>query len=248
MNSSDFNRTGFNSPDFNYHGDVVAFDLDDTLFRERDYVRSGFRLIESLLINDGYRAAGIAAELTEILQTRGKYFDRLEDWLNSVNAPADKLLALIDIYRKHQPSDIRLADGAGLMLEELSRRGVVMGLITDGRSATQRAKIKALGLERFFRPDNILISEETGHDKTTPHNFRHFVTQYPEAKRFFYIGDNERKDFRLPNLLGWITVRPDHNPDNVHEDFINPDILSRPNYILPVLSDFLAKFQPKSDQ
>ncbi|MDE6272493.1 MAG: HAD family hydrolase [Muribaculaceae bacterium] len=234
-----------NISDINYHGDVVVFDLDDTIMRERDYVRSGFTLIESSLIDSGYPAEGVARELEKILNSRGKYFDWLEDWLNKVKAPAETLPDLIELYRNHLPATLHFDESAKSLIDYLSERGIIIGLVTDGRSGTQRAKIKALGLDKYIMPDNILISEETGYDKSSPNNFRQFVVRYPEAKRFFYIADNERKDFMIPNLLGWTTVRQEYNPDNVHEEYINNDILSRPTCVLSKLSDFITEFQPK---
>ncbi len=39
------------SADIYYHGPVVVFDLDDTLIRERDFCRSGFKAIAGYLID-----------------------------------------------------------------------------------------------------------------------------------------------------------------------------------------------------
>lgn len=233
--------------DYNYHGDVVVFDLDDTLMRERDYVRSGFRLIENNLIEKGLDAEGLAAEMTNILENRGRYFDFLEDWLIKKEGNATRLKSLINIYRTHIPENLDTMPGCMELLEQLNDSGVKIGIITDGRSVTQRAKLKALGFNRFFNTENIIISEETGKDKTAPDNFRHFVSIYPEAKRFFYIADNERKDFLVPNLLGWTTVKIPYCEDNVHEDFINTDKLSQPAYILSSLIEFLSQFTPKGE-
>lgn len=227
---------------FNYHGEVFVFDLDDTLMSERDYVRSGFKLIESELRKEyGDEAEGLYEKLNSLLEERASYFDFLERWLGERNAPAGKLKSLIDSYRSHIPEKLELRPGVEDVLETLSNRGVVIGIITDGRSVTQRAKMRALGIERFFDPRNILISEETGFDKTTPHNFRKFVSRYPEARRFIYVGDNERKDFIMPSLLGWSTLKAPYDSDNVHENFENPDKLSRPDVILTSFEEIISK-------
>lgn len=241
--------------EINYHGDVIVFDLDDTLIYERDYCREGFRRIEGILTNPQSLAAlhngeakclrkaaesffGIADELSVKLQNREKYFDyldyRLQEWHLE-----ECLTPLIEAYRNNPEAEIKLKPGMHELLEHLSSRGIIMGIITDGRSASQRYKIKAAGLERYFDPDNIMISEETGKDKTNPANFRHFVSRYPEARRFHYIGDNERKDFLIPNLMGWATHKMKWDFDNVHEDFINSDKMSRPSSVLSNPSDFL---------
>ena len=103
-----------------------------------------------------------------------------------------------------------------------------MALVTDGRSNTQRSKIKALKLDKYIPADNIYISEEQNADKTQPDSFQSIVRKYPEAKRFIYIGDNERKDFIMPNLLGWKTIKVVWNQDNVHPEYETTDILQAP--------------------
>lgn len=232
--------------DYNYHGDVVVFDLDDTLFRERDYVRSGFRLIQNVIDRLLPGLSQIFDEMESALNRRDNYFDILERFLISQGKDKELLKTLISEYRKHIPDSLDLTPGAGELLGYLSDNRIRLGIVTDGRSVTQRAKIKSLGLERFVEPDNILISEETGADKSLPDNFRHFVSRYPEAKRFFYLGDNEKKDFIMPNLLGWITVKVPYNSDNVHEDFKSCDKLSEPSCILSDLINFIEQFQPES--
>ncbi len=228
---------------FNYHGDVVVFDLDDTLFSERDFVRSGFRLIENELRNEyGDDADGLFDAMNSLLERRESYFEYLEGWLSERGASEERLRSLVKEYRSHVPDSLKLREGVGEVLKKLSDRGVAIGLITDGRSVTQRAKLRALGIEKYFHPDNIIISEESGHDKSEPHNFRHFVSRFPEARRFVYVADNERKDFIMPGLLGWKTLKVRYDSDNVHEDFENPDKLSRPDVILSSFDDLMLNF------
>lgn len=237
--------------DINYHGDVVVFDLDDTLFRERDFVRSGFKLIEKTLC-EKYPGLfdGISVLMNDALEKRENYFDILEKKLStslgfdfSGEDMQSLMCELIDAYRSHLPEKLPLDSGVAEVLEKLQSQGVVMALVTDGRSVTQRNKIHALGLDEYIPDCNILISEETGFDKTTPENFRTLVRRYPEAKRFIYIADNEHKDFLQPNLLGWETYKVQYNSDNVHEDFVNTDVLQRPCHLLSSISCIFDKMQ-----
>ena len=108
-------------------------------------------------------------------------------------------------------------------------RGETLGLITDGRSNTQRAKIKALGLERFIEPRNILVSGETGFDKTHREPFDMIMMRNPAERRYVYVGDNSAKDFIWPNKLGWLTVQLD-DADGVN---IHPQSSDRPAAFLP---------------
>ena len=101
-------------------------------------------------------------------------------------------------------------------MNELKHRGITLGLITDGRSISQRNKIKALGLDRWFDNENIIISEETQSEKIEEPNFRHFVKKYRGAE-FTYVGDNPKKDFIVPNRLGWKTVMLKDDGRNIHK-------------------------------
>lgn len=230
-----------------YHGDVIAFDLDDTLVRERDYCRSGFLYIEEWLkVRSGGKFEGVSAEMTRLLEAREPYFDYLEERLREEGL--DSLMAeIVAAYRRHVPASLPPAEGAKELLDELARRGVALAIVTDGRSATQRAKLTAAGLDRYFPPRNIIISEETGHDKSSPDNFRRIVDTYPEARRFFYIGDNPRKDFLIPNLLGWTTCRAPWNNDNVHILTEESDKMKAATINLSEFSSFLNEIQPKGN-
>ena len=104
----------------------------------------------------------------------------------------------------------------GMFLSELAHRGVVIGMITDGRTISQKNKINALGLERWFDEKNIIVSEEFGSEKTDERNFRYFMESYPDCS-YFYVGDNPKKDFVVPNRLGWQTIMLKDNGQNIHK-------------------------------
>lgn len=234
--------------DYSYHGVVVVWDLDDTLFRERDYCREGFKLIHDIL-RDKYgvkHIAGLPLRLDSALRNRRNHFALLENILYKCEPSySDEKIQtlmneLVGAYRNNPGARISLAPGVREVLDELARRGIVMALVTDGRSGTQRAKIAALGLDRYIPEQNIYISEEAGFDKTSPDNFSAIVREYPEAKRFIYVGDNERKDFMMPNLLGWTTLKAPRNIDNVHEEYVADDILQCPSMKLSSFSELFA--------
>lgn len=220
---------------------MVVFDLDDTLYKERDFVTSSFRVIsreaarrgiisyeKALSILYGSRdGAGAFSGLAAEIASRAPGCGLSEEWM-------------VNTYRTHQP-DITLSPETLHVLEELKRKGIKTGLITDGRSNTQRAKIKALGLERFMDPGNILISGETGFDKNHREPFVMMMERNPEEKGFIYVGDNPAKDFVWPNSLGWLTVQLDDSGGmNIHpQDMDRPDSFL-PRYHIGSLSELLS--------
>ena len=120
-------------------------------------------------------------------------------------------------YRFHFP-EIELSIGALDLLKELKERKAIIGLITDGRSKSQRNKIKALKIEHFF--DHILISEEFGSEKPDDRNFQFHIEKFA-ANEYIYIGDNFKKDFVTPNELGWLTIGLLDDGNNIHSQNVN---------------------------
>ena len=185
---------------------VVCFDLDDTLYKEIDFVESGFRLIAE------------SEKRPELLPKMMGWREQGEDVFFNLNKSIGKETLkseYLKIYRYHKPQ-ITLSIGVEEMFDELKFRNVTLGIITDGRSETQRNKIKALGLEKWFQDENIIISEEFGSEKTDERNFRYFTSKYP-GSRYTYVGDNPNKDFLVPNRLGWKTIMLKDDGRNIHK-------------------------------
>lgn len=227
--------------DINYHGAVVVFDLDDTLFRERDFCRSGFRFLCNLHREtlSPYETEALLRKMDAELINRKNPFSPYEDTFNNKGLVGFDIKKEIEIYRNHLPEMLEYSEGVEDVLKNLSSRGIRMALVTDGRSGTQRRKIEALGLDRFIAPDLILISEETGFDKHSRNNFAAVVRAFPEARSFFYIGDNPEKDFYQPNLMGWTTVQAPSHPDNVHLPSRPASPLHAPKHILIDFTDLI---------
>ena len=167
---------------------VIVFDLDDTLFAEMDFVRSAYRRIARIYGHELLDSMLNAATPREAFDSTG--------------LPIEELLM---IYRSHEP-DILLPWQSLFTLAALKNRGHTLGLITDGRSLTQRNKLRALGLERFISPDMIFISEEIGADKLSGEAFRRIIDTCGVGETYMYVGDNPKKDFIVANCLGWQTV------------------------------------------
>lgn len=185
---------------------AFVFDLDDTLYPEVDYVRSGRthvceRLSDTLGI-DLHDAVQAAVEAGE------------KNWLGflvrEAGLPASALETLLWIYRLHPPK-IKLGPGWAALLERLERAGRPVVILTDGRSITQRLKVKALGLSHL----PVLISEDWGSDKQDPARFRSVMARYPDDF-WLYVGDNPAKDFLVPRTLGWHTVGMRTGHQGVH--------------------------------
>lgn len=216
---------------------TIAFDLDDTLYKEKDFVESGRNAVAEAIA----AAKGLdASTLRRVMAEGPDAFDALLGFL-ATNGISDYTIAgVLDIYRSHRP-DIRLEAEAEVTLTELHRRGTDIALITDGRSVTQRNKIEALGLYRFFAPDRIHISGETGADKHTPLAYMNVANSAVAPRRLVYVGDNPAKDFVNANLAGWTTVMlRDSRRINIHQQNLrNVPSIYRPRIVIDRLTEIL---------
>jgi putative hydrolase of the HAD superfamily len=191
----------------------VVFDLDDTLFNEVDFLKSGYKFIANKLA-EGAKAKKLASRMFDLFQTNQNPFKYLLGAYSSQNL---EMPMLIEWYRYHKPG-IKLKSDAILLLELLKNSNVRMGIITDGRSRTQRNKIGALGLTNYLA--DLVISEEFGSEKPSIENYLHFVDNFGRRK-YIYIGDNYNKDFISPNQLGWLTIGLRDQGLNIHKQDVN---------------------------
>ncbi len=188
---------------------LVAFDLDDTLYPEREFVHSGFTAVAQHLDDLGVIDAESFLHAATSLFTagaRGNIFDLALERL-AVVFPAARVGELVRVYREHQPQIRPFADSPQL-LQSLKATGVVLALISDGPWPTQQNKLRALGLEVYF--DHLVFTGAQGEDwgKPSPKAFLEVMgASGVPAAACVYVADNPRKDFVGPNRLGWHTIR-----------------------------------------
>ena len=186
----------------------MAFDLDDTLVAEALFIRSGNRHIARWLHEriPELNQHRITSVMDEAMMRRFNHYSALE-WLLRQEDMSHlvNMKEVVAEFRRHCPDpDIyHLPPSRRALLSRIRNAGHHTALITDGRSLTQRNKIMAAGLHEFFQDEDILISEETGHDKLAPDNFLAVMRRHPDATAFHYVADNPAKDFVQPSLLGW---------------------------------------------
>ena len=174
-----------------------VFDLDDTLYRERDYLKSAYYAICNELFPEN--AMNLYTEMVEIHISGGNAFNFLIEKYPAKKISLEKLLYL---YHNHFPN-ISLREGVVGMIQAFKSRESKFGLITDGRVVTQRNKVEALGINRLI--DKLLISEEFGASKPSPALYESFM-ESGNQKQFYYFGDNINKDFISPKKLGWFCI------------------------------------------
>lgn len=190
----------------------VIFDLDDTLYSEKEYVRSGYKAVSDYL--------------------GGGYEDRLWSFFEAGKPAIDELLRetgredekteVLKVYRSHKPS-IHPYPGVVEMVEVLKAKGIKAGIITDGRPEGQRNKLEALGLD----VDDVIITDELGGTqfrKPCDIAFRIMATRWRlNPADVVYVGDNPAKDFQAPQQLGMRSVYF-NNPDGLYSKAVSGGI------------------------
>jgi putative hydrolase of the HAD superfamily len=180
---------------------ALVFDLDDTLYIEEDFVKSGYRAVAQRLDEIGCCASEAAFEvMIETLETQGRQmvFPALLEAQPSISL---SIQDLVEIYRQHTPS-IELFPGYMELLKQL-RRTHKLGIITDGLPEVQKRKVLALGLSGAM--DSILFTWEYGSERQKPHPMPFsMMLDYlgVEPRAALYVGDNPEKDCRGAHGIG----------------------------------------------
>ncbi len=192
---------------------TVIFDLDDTLYDEVEYCRSGFEAVAEFLA-DSPEMPRLKDQAKRIFDAFWKQFEagnrtktfnaafgelgiRYDDWL---------IQQLIYVYRNHVPK-ITLPQDSRDALSQLSGK-YTLALLTDGFLPAQQFKVQALGIEKYFKC--IIYTEQLGREfwKPSPAGFEKLMeTLNAKPKNIAYVADNEKKDFIAPNKLGFLTIR-----------------------------------------
>lgn len=91
------------------------------------------------------------------------------------------------------------------VLSSLRKKGYKIGLITNGVSEIQRAKVCALGIEKYF--DSIIISGEFGKNKPDPSIFYKMSEDLGiPTEKMVYVGDHPICDYKASKNAGYTPI------------------------------------------
>ena len=185
---------------------LVVFDIDDTLYLERDYVRSGFAAVGAW--------AGAELDVADLgdrawarfeAGSRGRIFDEVLA-AGGIRVNGSLVSQLVDVYRSHAPAIELLDDVRGWLAARPA--DVALAVVSDGPPASQRAKAAALGLADWADP--IVFTAALGPGRGKPHPAAFECVEAAiglTGPACAYVADNPAKDFAGPRLCGWRTVR-----------------------------------------
>jgi len=216
---------------------AVLFDLDGTLY-DRDRLASD--LFHAQYAAFAHELRGIAYErfLRDAVAMDDHGYGVKEDGYRALvqswgldAALADRLIA--DFWASYD-SHCKLGDDVRHTLAELRRRGLKLGVITNGPSAMQRRKLAVLGVEHSF--DAILVSEEEGVRKPDAEIFRRALGRCGvAAHEALFVGDHPVADVEGAHRAGLLAVWK-------YVPYWPPVIMDAPT--IRVLAEVLALAEP----
>lgn len=182
---------------------IFIFDLDDTIFKEFDYVKSGFKFCAKFLSKNKISTKKIYNNFIRLFRKngRGKVFDLY------FKGNKSKSKKLISLYRKHYP-DIKAYKDALNLIRTLKKKKIRMYIVTDGIKDSQYQKIKKLNIKKYFK--KIFITPVYGKTYMKPSIKCFEIIKKIEKcnwHEMVYIGDNPKKDFVNLNKKKVTTIR-----------------------------------------
>ena len=190
----------------------MIFDLDDTLYSEKDYVKSGCKAVASYIGKEE-----VADRFWSNFINGLPMFDEYLEQIGSLELKTE----FLKIYRSHKP-EIHLYEGVLELIKYLKNNGIKVGIITDGRPEGQRNKIAALGLDKLI--EDIIITDELGGLQFRKPNdiaFRIMQCRWRiPYEQLIYVGDNPKKDFQAVRQLGMEGIYFE-NADGIYKDLVN---------------------------
>ncbi|MDX4012119.1 HAD family hydrolase [Aliarcobacter skirrowii] len=187
---------------------VIVFDLDDTLYDEIEYVKSGFIQVANYFSYEFEIDKNLIYNyMIQDLETngRGKIFDNMLE--NFKIYSKENIKKAILVYRTHKPN-IVLPQESIEVLRYYNSLKIPIYIVTDGNKIVQNNKIEALKIRKYIKKDFITHRYGIKNSKPSTYCFLKIAqNENVEFRDIVYIGDNPNKDFVNIKKIGFRTIR-----------------------------------------
>jgi len=179
---------------------ISAFliDLDDTLYDERQFVDEGYRAVAAQIAkHHNCNTQAVFARLSYEHQKygRARVFNRTLEFFN-IESPISEL---VETYRS-APRQLQFYPGVKSVLKRLRERAPVI-VVTDGLETMQKAKVDALGLDKYV--DGTVFCWAENAPKPDPAAFYKAMQLCERNPReALIIGDDPWHDGMAANSMG----------------------------------------------
>lgn len=190
--------------------DAIFFDIDDTLYDQAQPFCYAVRtVVGPVSMTDDQLFASSRRHSDEVFAAlaAGKrpsdatYVRRMRETLADAGVDISDSTArqLQRVYATSSGTAMTLYPGMEKVLSECKQHAQV-GVISNGRGARQRDKLRILGIDRWVRPEAIFISDELGMAKPDPQIFRFACSRIgARPEHSVYVGDSLASD--VPGAL-----------------------------------------------
>ena len=222
---------------------MFFFDIDDTLYDLADPFRKACRhyygnemdpFMEELFL--AFRRHG---EVSFMAVENGKmsmkemYCYRLQKAFaeHGIRINEDEALAFQKTYQTHQHA-ISLSEDMRRFFDEYSSK-IAMGVLSNGPAEHQWDKVRSLGLLKWIKKEDIIISGEVGVTKPDVRIYRIAETR-AQGKEPWMIGDSFESDIAGAYAAGWRSLWINRRRRTAGDRNIRPDrtVYSEPEMIV----------------
>lgn len=184
----------------------VIFDLDYTIYDADQYFKGAFHDISSYLsLKYSIPKSDVDENLYHIWCEKGSMHPFLfNDLLKSIKINESEVNHIVKIFNDYD-GKITLYKDARLVLNQLSRAGFKLGILTDGDPERQKRKIERLGIASYFE---IIVYAKNIAPKPSKFPYLEVLNKLGlNGSDVLYVGDNPLLDFEGAKNAQMITVR-----------------------------------------
>ena len=208
----------------------IVFDVDDTLYIEGDYIRSGFAAVDTWLLTE-HALPGFAQRAWGYFERtfKGDFEESLTRAIESMGLQAtpELLETIMHIYCTHEP-DIELLPDARQCLNSL-HGDFPLAALTEGDIPSQHAKVEVLDINNWCTP--VVYASRWGPEEQT-RALKEVERRTGFAGQCLFVSHDPHA-LDIPRQLGWEVARIRRSESRMFHVKTHPDV---PEF--PDLADF----------
>ena len=195
----------------------LVFDVDDTLYEQIVPFKNAYRSLFDIdidmekfyLLSRYYSDVKFEASRNGEMTMDEYHIYRIQEAARDLGVflTDEQALNMQKEYKKNQQK-LQMSDITINILELAKKNNVKLGVITNGPSEHQWAKIDALGVEKLIPRENIIVSGDLGiRNKPDVRIFDAMQEKLQlDTESLYYIGDSFENDIVGANNAGWKSI------------------------------------------
>ena len=194
----------------------LVFDVDDTLYEQIVPFENAFRSLFDIdidmekfyLLSRYYSDVKFEASRNGEMTMDEYHIYRIQEAAKDLGIylADEQALSMQKEYKKNQQK-LKISDTTISILELAKKNNVKLGVITNGPSEHQWAKVDALGVEKCIPRENIIVSGDLGINKPDKRIFEVMQEKLQlGVESLYYIGDSLENDIVGANNAGWKSI------------------------------------------